>query len=56
VALGALRARIGRWAREDGEAAELVDTIVAPVTVAAARPVARTPIAVPAACACAGSL
>ena len=56
VALGALRARIGRWAREDDEAVELVETIVAPVTVAPARPVARTPIAVPAACACAGSL
>src|SRR5829696_8339538 len=60
VALGALRRRIGRWAREDGEAADLVETIVAPVTVtvaaAPARSVARTPIGASAACACAGSL
>jgi putative heme transporter len=55
AALGALRARVARWAREDGEAADLVDAIVAPVTVAAPRPVARRPVAVPTPCACPGS-
>jgi hypothetical protein len=55
AALGALRARIARWSREDGEAAELVEAIVAPVAVAAAMPVERAPIMMPAGCACAGS-
>jgi uncharacterized membrane protein YbhN (UPF0104 family) len=30
AALGALRARVGRWSREDAEAVDLVDAIVAP--------------------------
>jgi hypothetical protein len=55
AALGALRARIGRWAREDQEAAELVGAIVAPIPVPArapsARPVPRLTMAVP----CTGS-
>jgi hypothetical protein len=56
AALGALRARIGRWSREDADAAGLVEAIVAPpVTVVQPRSVARAPIALPAACACAGS-
>jgi uncharacterized membrane protein YbhN (UPF0104 family) len=53
AALGALRARIGRWGREDGEAADLVEAIVAPVTVAPAP--ARPIVAVASPCACAGS-
>lgn len=53
AALAALRARIAGWAREDGEAAELVDAIVAPVTVPPARSTA--PVAVPVASACVGS-
>jgi putative heme transporter len=57
AALGALRARVGRWSREDGDAADLVEAIVAPVAVTAApaRRVVTAPIALPAACACAGS-
>ena len=31
TALGALRARVARWTREDAEAAELVEAIVTPV-------------------------
>jgi uncharacterized membrane protein YbhN (UPF0104 family) len=58
VGLGALRARVARWAREDDDAAELVEAIVAPplvapVIVTPARPIARPAIAGP--CACAGS-
>ena len=58
VGLAALRARIGRWAREDDDAAELVETIVAPAFVAPAivtpsRPVGRPAMVAP--CACAGS-
>jgi hypothetical protein len=58
VGLGALRARVARWAREDDDAAELVEAIVAPplvapVVVAPARPMVRPAIAAP--CACAGS-
>jgi uncharacterized membrane protein YbhN (UPF0104 family) len=58
AALAALRARIARWAREDGDAAELVDAIVAPVTVApvtVAPARSMAPVPAPAACACAGS-
>jgi hypothetical protein len=40
AALGALRARVARWSREDAEAAGLVESIVAPAAV---------PVAVPAA-------
>jgi len=51
VALGALRSRVARWAREDVDAAELVDAIVAPALVPAprahARPVPRMTTAVP---------
>src|SRR5215208_3584872 len=38
VGLGALRARVARWAREDESAAELVGTIVAPAAVTPAAP------------------
>jgi uncharacterized membrane protein YbhN (UPF0104 family) len=60
AALAALRSRIARWAREDGEAAELVDAIVAPVTVAPVRaivPITAAPARAiaPVACACTGS-
>jgi len=55
AALAALRARIGRWAREDEAAGELVAAIVEPIPVLArapaARPVPRLAAAVP----CAGS-
>jgi uncharacterized membrane protein YbhN (UPF0104 family) len=59
VGLAALRARVARWGREDDEAAELVETIVAPafaasaVAVAPARSLGRPAIVAP--CACAGS-
>jgi len=58
VGLGALRARIGRWAHEDDDAADLVEAIVAPAFVAPAlaapaRPIVRPGLAAP--CACAGS-
>jgi uncharacterized membrane protein YbhN (UPF0104 family) len=58
VGLGALRARVARWAREDDEAAGLVDAIVAPAIVlpaivTPARTRTRPALAVP--CACAGS-
>ena len=58
VGLGALRARIARWAREDDDAAELVEAIVAPAFVAPAivvpaRPHVRPAMVTP--CACAGS-
>jgi uncharacterized membrane protein YbhN (UPF0104 family) len=59
VGLGALRARVARWAREDDDAADLVEAIVTP---AAAPPVVAAPARVPALrpvlsgpCACAGS-
>ena len=42
AALGALRARVARWAREDADAAELVEAIVAPARVAAT-PARRAP-------------
>ena len=45
TALGALRARVARWSREDTDAADLVDAIVTPVTVPARA--ARRPHAVP---------
>jgi uncharacterized membrane protein YbhN (UPF0104 family) len=57
AALGALRARVARWSREDEEAAEWVATIVDPIPIpvlAAApadRPVPRLSVAVP----CTGS-
>jgi uncharacterized membrane protein YbhN (UPF0104 family) len=58
TALGALRSRVARWSREDADAAELVEAIVAPVSVPAAR-AARRPHAVPVPCMtpapCAGS-
>jgi uncharacterized membrane protein YbhN (UPF0104 family) len=68
VGLGALRSRIARWAREDDDAADLVEAIVAPAVVgpalaapalvapalaAPARPIVRPALAAP--CACAGS-
>jgi uncharacterized membrane protein YbhN (UPF0104 family) len=58
VGLGALRARIARWGREDEDAAELVSVITAPALVAPglaapARPTVRPALATP--CACAGS-
>jgi uncharacterized membrane protein YbhN (UPF0104 family) len=58
VGLGALRARIARWGREDEEAAELANVITAPALVAPAlaapaRPIVRPALATP--CACAGS-
>jgi uncharacterized membrane protein YbhN (UPF0104 family) len=58
VGLGALRARIARWGREDEEAAELVGAITAPALVAPAlaapaRPLVRPALATP--CTCAGS-
>ena len=63
VGLAALRARVARWAREDDDAADLVETIVAPAfvapavvapaIVAPARPLGRPAIVAP--CACAGS-
>jgi uncharacterized membrane protein YbhN (UPF0104 family) len=56
AALGALRARIARWGREDAQSSDLVGALVAPVTIAAARPVAKRPNPVPVPCACAGSL
>jgi uncharacterized membrane protein YbhN (UPF0104 family) len=59
AALGALRARIGRWSREDSESAEIVDSIVAPVSVApvqrVATPVRPAALALSAPCACVGS-
>ena len=51
VALGALRARIARWGREDGEAAVLVDVIVAGNRPAPVRTRQRAVTS----CACAGS-
>ena len=54
AALAALRARVARWAREDEEAAGLVEAIVRPATphvMPAVRPVARLTTATP----CAGS-
>jgi putative heme transporter len=59
VGLAALRARVARWAGEDDDAAELVETIVAPAFVAPAlaapaRPLIRPALATP--CACAGSV
>jgi uncharacterized membrane protein YbhN (UPF0104 family) len=45
AALGALRARVARWAREDSDAGELVESIVAPRRVTA--PAARIPVAHP---------
>jgi uncharacterized membrane protein YbhN (UPF0104 family) len=48
TALGALRARVARWSREDADAAELVESIVTPVTEPAR--VARRPHAVPVPC------
>jgi uncharacterized membrane protein YbhN (UPF0104 family) len=58
VGLAALRARIARWGREDDDAADLVEAIVAPAFVAPAivappRPSVRPALAAP--CACAGS-
>jgi uncharacterized membrane protein YbhN (UPF0104 family) len=58
VGLAALRARVARWAREDDDAADLVETIVAPAfvapaIVAPARVLGRPAIVAP--CACAGS-
>jgi hypothetical protein len=58
VGLAALRARVARWAGQDDDAAELVETIVAPAFVAPAlaapaRPLIRPALATP--CACAGS-
>jgi uncharacterized membrane protein YbhN (UPF0104 family) len=63
VGLAALRARIAGWAREDDDAADLVEAIVAPAFVAPAvaapavaapaRPIVRPALATP--CACAGS-
>ena len=44
AALGALRARVARWSREDGDAAEPVGAIVDPIPVPARRP---TALAVP---------
>jgi uncharacterized membrane protein YbhN (UPF0104 family) len=64
AALGALRARVARWGREDGEAADLVEAIVAPVRVPVAPvpvpapapgPFRRPAVAVAAPCACPGS-
>jgi hypothetical protein len=61
AALGALRSSVARWAREDDEAAGLVEAIVTPAVVtpavvapAPARPVMRRPV-LQAPCACAGS-
>jgi putative heme transporter len=56
IGLGALRARIARWGREDEQAAELATAIVAPALVAPAlnapaRPVVRPALATPCACA-----
>jgi hypothetical protein len=45
TALGALRARVGRWTREDAEAAELVEAIITPTRVPASS--ARRPHALP---------
>jgi uncharacterized membrane protein YbhN (UPF0104 family) len=43
-ALGALRARVARWSREDADATDLVETIVAPASVPAPAPaVMRSP-------------
>jgi hypothetical protein len=55
AALGALRSRVARWAREDVEAADLVGAIVAPAApartisarVTSTRPVARLGAAAP---------
>jgi uncharacterized membrane protein YbhN (UPF0104 family) len=51
AALGALRSRIARWTREDAEAAELVEAIIAPVPAAvpvpAAPPARRVHVPVP---------
>ena len=52
AALGALRGRIGRWGREDDDAVELVEVIVAERP--APRPVQRQRAVMP--CACAGSV
>jgi len=56
AALGALRARVARWSREDDEAAGMVEAIVAPARIPAAsgarRPQARpVPCLTPAPCA-----
>jgi uncharacterized membrane protein YbhN (UPF0104 family) len=51
AALGALRARVGSWSREDAESSELVDAIVAPPT--STRPAARLAVAPCAGSACA---
>ena len=57
AALGALRARVARWGREDGEAADLVVAIVEPArtiaTVTTPRPAPRRAVAQ---CACAATV
>jgi uncharacterized membrane protein YbhN (UPF0104 family) len=57
TALGALRARVGRWTREDAEATELVEAIVTPVAVPARAAARQHGLAVPrlTAAPCAGS-
>jgi putative heme transporter len=53
AALGALRARVARWSREDASAADLVEAIVAPALVQAATPtttVTRRPVVRPVPC------
>ncbi len=62
AALGALRGRVGRWSREDSDAVELVEAIVAPAAVPAGRRAfgagrtsARTVPGLTPAAACAGS-
>ena len=57
TALGALRARVARWTREDAEAADLVEAIVTPVAVPARSAPRQHGLAVPrlTAAPCAGS-